>query len=181
MNAIKITRYVDIPSFTRWPAWTCHAPWTSIFAQLEDIGGEGGLDLSPDFQREHVWSEEQQVRYVEFCLRGGRSSRDVLFNCVTWNAGVGQAAPAVLVDGKQRLEAVRRFLKDEIRVFGSLRSEFEGKLSNLRDSAYFKIYVNDLPTRADVLRWYLDLNDGGVVHTREEIDRVRELLRQEPV
>jgi hypothetical protein len=30
------------------------------------------------------------------------------------------------------------------------------------------------------LQWYLDLNDGGVVHTKEELDKVRGLLTLEP-
>jgi hypothetical protein len=33
----------------------------------------------------------------------------------------------------------------------------------------FVFAVNDLPTRAAVLQWYLDLNTGGVVHTSHEI------------
>lgn len=39
--------------------------------------------------------------------------------------------------------------------------------------------VNELRTRAEVLRWYLQLNSGGVVHTEEELARVRALLEAE--
>jgi hypothetical protein len=39
--------------------------------------------------------------------------------------------------------------------------------------------VNDLKTREEVLQWYLDLNSGGVVHTEEELNRVREMLEKE--
>jgi hypothetical protein len=36
----------------------------------------------------------------------------------------------------------------------------------------FKMHVNQL-------EWYLQLNNGGVVHTEEEINRVRQLLDDE--
>jgi len=42
-----------------------------------------------------------------------------------------------------------------------------------------KINVNDLQTRAEVLQWYIDFNSGGVVHTAEEIARVKALLEKE--
>ncbi len=43
----------------------------------------------------------------------------------------------------------------------------------------FVFCVNDLQTRAEVLQWYLDLNEGGVVHTSEELNRVRAMLAKE--
>lgn len=44
-----------------------------------------------------------------------------------------------------------------------------------------KFNVNDLQTRTEVLRWYIEMNSGGVVHSDEEIERVKELLRQEEI
>ena len=40
------------------------------------------LQLTPNFQRGYVWTEYQQIKYVEFILRGGKSGRDFYFN---WN------------------------------------------------------------------------------------------------
>ena len=40
---------------------------------------EEGLDLCPDFQRGHVWTVEQQIAFVEYVLRGGKTS-ELLFN-----------------------------------------------------------------------------------------------------
>lgn len=81
----------------------------------------------------------------------------------------------VLVDGLQRLTAVMRFLKGEITAFGYYYGEFEDKPHDCD----FILCINDLPTRALVLQWYLDLNSGGVVHTQEELDRARMLLSLE--
>jgi len=92
----------------------------------------------------------------------------------------GNQGQMVLVDGKQRLEAVRKFLRNELPVFKHTIEEFEDKKIMLRSSnANFIFKVNNLKTRKEVLQWYLDLNSGGVVHTSEEIEKVRRLLEQE--
>jgi len=38
-----------------------------------------------------------------------------------------------------------------------------------------------LEKAGEVLQWYLDFNSGGVVHTEEELKKVRELLESEKV
>jgi len=165
-------RLTDIPRFTRTPTYHITGDWKSFF---EYWLLEHTPNLNPDFQRAHVWTKAKQVAYVEFCLRGGSSSRAILFNQPGWNAG--ERGDLVLVDGKQRIEAVRRFLSDEIAVFGHRLSEFADKL---RHHEYcFDIHVNDLKTRAEVLQWYLDIYTGGVVHTDVELDKVRHLLELE--
>jgi len=138
--------------------------------------GQGRLELDPDFQRHYVWNEHQQARYVEFILKGGASSYTLYWNREDWNGE--NKKPFTIVDGKQRLEAVRKFMRNDLRVFGYLYnggylySEFAGRLPL---NARFNMNVNDLD-RAGVLAWYIDLNAGGTAHTEEEIKKVRALL-----
>jgi uncharacterized protein with ParB-like and HNH nuclease domain len=135
------------------------------------------FELDPDFQRNHVWSREKQVRFVEFILRGGTSALNIYFNCPGWQAcSHVEGGRFVLVDGKQRLEAVRAFLRGDFPVCGHYFAEFTDRLPL---HARFSVHINNLPTDAEVLQWYLDLNDGGVVHTTEEIARVRAMLEAE--
>jgi len=136
------------------------------------------FELDPDFQRYHVWDDVKRTRYVEFILRGGRSSRALYFNCAGY-LGPDDEGPMQLVDGKQRLTAVRRWLRDEVRAFGVFHSDMVGRMG--LGGPGFKVHVNNLPRRADVLRWYLELNAGGVAHTPEEIARVQALLDREPL
>ena len=113
---------------------------------------------------------------MEYILRGGKSSRDIIFNCRGWQADY--SGPMVLVDGKQRLEAARRFLRNEISIFGGHRyADFEDSIRMPNPS--FTFHVNDLHTRAEVLQYYLDINTGGTVHTSDEITRVQQLLDRE--
>jgi len=169
--------FQTIPKFKSWGNYVCDIGFSYLEEQLEDFSKGYDLDLDPDFQRGHVWTEEQQIAFVEFMLKGGKSGRDILFNCSGWNSNkIGQL---VLVDGKQRIEAMRKFLRDELAVFGGYTySKFEGKIRAISQSR-FRFHVNDLPTRKEVLQWYLEINTGGTPHTEEEIEKVKKLLEKE--
>ena len=136
-----------------------------------------GLDLAPDFQRGHKWTETQQSRFVEFLLQGGNGvANTILLNCC------GYSSPKIrgtytIVDGLQRLTAVRRFVGNEIPVFGHFRREF-------RDTPRIHLgrllwVIVEIGTRAELLRMYLALNRGGTPHTDEDIARVEALLAEE--
>ena len=130
-----------------------------------------GLDLDPDFQRGHVWTESQQIAFVEFILRGGTGSGEIKFNCKGWMGNY--EGPFVIVDGKQRLEAVRKFLRNELKAFGTLYQDFTGCLPSHAELIFS---VNNLNTRKEVLIWYLEMNSGGTPHSNEELEKVQKLL-----
>ena len=137
---------------------------------------EEGLDLCPDFQRGHVWTPQQQTEFVEYILRGGKTS-EILLNAKGGYSGICENF--VCVDGLQRLTALLLFLDDKLAIFGGhTRSQIEG-IELLLKEIYLTFRINELPTRKAVLQWYLELNAGGTPHTDGEIDRVRDLLSKE--
>lgn len=133
------------------------------------------LQLNPKFQRGHVWSEDQQIAYVEFLLRGGKSGRDFYFN---WNKITDEY---VCVDGLQRTTALYKFVNEEIKVFGQYFSEFEfGIVAGKTALAEFRlnVYQNHLTSKRELLEWYLDMNSGGTPHSAEEIERVKKMIEE---
>ena len=130
-------------------------------------------DMNPDFQRGYVWNQTQKEHYVEWILRNGDSGRDIYFNHPGWfREWDGRM---VIVDGKQRVEAVLAFIHNKVKAYGYYRKEYQDQWNNLHCS--FHVHVADLETRKEVLQWYLDMNTGGTMHTNEEVEKVRELLR----
>jgi len=173
-------RFRDIPQLTPDSGYRANIPWRSVEDwlagyQFDVSTGFASLNLDPDFQRGHVWTRAQQIAYVEFGLRGGKWSNMLRFNCTGWNRRM--EGPFEIVDGKQRLEAVRAFLRDDIPAFGLKRSEFEDQLRGFEPD--FLVLINNLDTRAEVLQWYLEINSGGIAHSPEEIARVQQLLEVE--
>jgi len=85
--------------------------------------------------------------------------------------------PMVCVDGLQRLTAILKMLHGEIKVFGIYLNEFEDYTVMMR-GLNILINVNDLKTKKEVLQWYLDFNQGGTVHSNEELTRVKKMLEE---
>lgn len=173
-------RFSDIPQLTNSGTYEVSFNLETIWKTLKEWQEESGLDLNPDFQRLHVWTEAQQIAWLEYIMRGGKSGRVIYLNNPDWNkVGRGKGYnDFVLVDGKQRLEAIRRFMANEIKVYGNYRRDYQDKPCMLRQSRIL-INVNDLPTKAAVLTWYCEMNAGGTPHTAEEIDKAKALLESE--
>lgn len=166
----------DIPRFPQ-AHYSVHVDLDSLADALDRYVNDLGLDMNPDFQRGHVWSEHQASRYVEFILQGGESGRTIIFNHPGWMSSY--EGDFVLVDGLQRLTALRGFLEDRVPVFGKHLSDYKGGLRGANSTLLFSI--SKLKTRAEVLDWYLALNSGGTPHNEAELRRVRELRDLEGV
>ena len=166
--------YNDIQKYTRDGHYRIDVSLDYLEHLIERYTDDYDAELNPDFQRGHVWDEGRQIAFVEHILRGGKGSNEIRFNCPDW--GSGARRKMVLVDGLQRVTACMRFLQNEIPAFGHLHSEWDGLA---RSDIGLVVRVNDLKTREEVLRWYLEINTGGVVHTDEEISKVRKLLEIE--
>ena len=164
------SKLFDFESVKKYPhtrfEMTCFWRYLDLF--FEDYGA--AVDLNPDFQRCHVWTREQQSKYIEFILRGGQSASVLYFNL---DSSRGEHGTLELVDGKQRLEAVKAWMSNEIPAFGYRRNQIT-KITNIVES--FKINIAEMTSRADVLEWYLMINEGGTPHSSEELQRVHALL-----
>lgn len=134
------------------------------------------LQLNPDFQRGHVWTQDQQEKYIEFILRGGKTGRDFYFN---WNKKTNEYA---CVDGLQRTTAFMKFVNGEIKVFDQYFDEFGfTKMEtggNPLPEFRVNVYINYLEGKKEILEWYFDMNAGGTPHTSDEIKRIKKMIQE---
>lgn len=178
--------FSDIKKLIHGGSYTVDVPLSILNDWIDSRSSDCAADLDPDFQRGHVWTDEQHSRYVEFLLRGGQSQITLYWNHPFYTGSKTAASDLddrlVLVDGKQRLTACLKFMRNEIPAFGHYLDDYSdpndrrGALGMC--GARLRMNVNNLQTRRDLLQWYLDLNDGGIAHSKEEIDRVRGLLAE---
>jgi uncharacterized protein with ParB-like and HNH nuclease domain len=170
---MKIILEEVAPQYTRQAAYVVNVPWRYLEKKLSDWSEDQEVLISPDYQRAHVWTKPQQIKYVEYIMRGGHAGKQIYWNCADW--GQGYNKPIELVDGKQRITAVRKFMNNEIEAFGYKARDFK----YLRDTKLDMIfYINNLKTKKEVLQWYLDLNEGGTPHTEDELSFVRGMLEE---
>lgn len=171
----------DFPAFYKIPpmildgGYFVDVSWKYLQETINGYIESFGLVMIPDFQRGHVWTDEQRIAFVEFKLRGGRGSDVIYFNHPDRNWEFNH--DFVIVDGLQRITAVLKFMNNEIPAFGYLYDEYDDELTGIHPRLKFN--VNSLKTREEVLQWYLDINSKGTPHTKAEIERVRKLLEKE--
>lgn len=173
-------RFRDIPKLIN-ARYTVNAPILHIGEMLADYKEYYGLDLLPDFQRGHVWNESQKVAFMEYLFRGGRFRTDIKFNMPGWPDN--PQGNMVIVDGLQRITAITDFMANKVPIFGNTRTEWSARDTSfgavLTSLHAVSFSVNGLQTRAEVLQWYLELNEYGTPHSSSELARVRELLTTE--
>lgn len=171
-------RFCDIDPYVPSNSYHVNVGLDYLPAQLYRYVHHYGLDIDPDFQRGRVWTQRQKELFMEYFLRDGRSGKDIFINCPTWvrgNCGIDNPDSwMVLVDGKQRITAAIEFMNNQVQVFGHYYREFKDKPRITHSS--FNWHVNSLATREEVLHWYLQLNEGGTVHTEADLSKVHRLL-----
>lgn len=142
----------------------------------------GGFEYNPDFQRGYVWTQEQQIAYMESFVSNVLSvqQRTITLNCPEFG-NYNDKSPCelhgfVIVDGLQRVTAIQAFLKGEFKVFGKFTYEdLDNSRFSLRRKT-IKVQVFAWRMKKDILEYYLLFNNGGTVHSKEEIQRVRAML-----
>lgn len=174
----KITRFKDIPKFTRFGCYEVNVPLESIPNQIREWQKNKlhYLQLCPDFHRGYVWTETQQVAYMEYLFRGGNASKIIYFNMPSWLSDRKyDYDDFVCVDGLQRLTSVLKFMNNEIPIFGNYFREFDDGIPTDVDLLF---NINNLKTKKEVLQWYVDMNAGGTPHTNGEIEKVRKMIQE---
>lgn len=162
--------------------WHCGFSYLENWLKAETEIIEFGVELVPDFQRGHVWNIAQQTKYIENVLRRiiDESGLTIRFNCPSWQTDRTRESnlidQMVCIDGLQRLTSIRKFIAGELKVFGITFDQLPMR-QILRDlQIIVKMY--DFQFKAELLQFYLDINEGGIAHSDDELERVRNLLKE---
>ena len=169
------------------PLYTVDMEASRAYRQLSSMSLDygGPLDLTPDYQRGHVWSEAQQKDFIAAIFRRAvpESAMVLQFNCSNWDTFDEVVPNADLpkglqcLDGLQRLTAFTRFANNEIDVAGLYADDLSNSRYALsRGLIQFRVNIYSFHTRREVLEHYLAINAGGTPHSPAKIERVKGLL-----
>ena len=64
-----ITKFADIPQFTRNATYKVDLGWNHFPEAFKEYVKEG-LNIDPDYQRGHVWTEKQQIAKLPDIMKG---------------------------------------------------------------------------------------------------------------
>ena len=142
-----------------------------------DLHSNGQLDLNPRFQRRSVWTRRDRMYFLDTIFRGYPSPSIYLSKDVSEN---GDSVFRV-VDGKQRLETILMFAKDEIvlrnygdtSVDGRKWSEMRKNRELLRRFLDYVIPVEQLTVGDDLNEVFDRLNRNNKNLNRQELRHAR--------
>ena len=143
------------------------------------------FNLNPDYQRSHVWANDQASKFVGFLIEGGQPPLIFLQRYDTdKNAPKGSEywnLPIEVIDGQQRIRAIYGWMKDQYPATLTDGREIwfhDTDEIDRRCLPHIRVAFVDI-SREERLKFYLSLNRGGTIHTDAEINRVRDLLDKE--
>ena len=155
---------------------------------MDDDEMRSKVDLNPIFQRGHVWTREQQVAYIENFLRSPQTvNKTIYMNDLFIYGSAGKvtdennmvAGKIVCLDGLQRLTAALDFIHGKFTVFGGVSYDDilnSPSRTRILNECVFDINYLLLSNNKEVIDFYVDFNAGGTPHTKEEIERVKNLI-----
>lgn len=128
--------------------------------------------MTPEFQRSNTkWSQEMQISYIENVISGYRG--DLLLYYVR-NQDAGYC---YILDGLQRLTALKDFIDGKFLVFGgaSFDELVEMKVGALRGTLTLKIYEFD--DHISACKHYINMNKN-ITHSPEDLTTAYEFLEE---
>lgn len=176
---MKYNNFQDIPQFPQ-AYYKIDVSLDFLNETLEqwnspDMGNP--LILNPEWQRGHVWTKEQQIKFMEFFLMGGTTGSQLWFNCSSWQGAYN--TPTYCLDGLQRITAAQKFINNEIPAFGTLCKDYSGKMRSLTHNR-FTFNMLCIKNKKELLNIYVMFNSGGTIHKPEEIERIKKMIAETP-
>lgn len=130
----------------------------------------------PPWQREEVWTEKQQVSFCEGIFLGFGCGFLVV-NGREWVGSDGTPAPMAgwLIDGQQRVAAIRNFFSGKLAVFGSIYWKdipVQEQRRRFLSQPFHHLEIEYIADEPTLKALYTRLNRGGTAHTASDMARL---------
>ena len=138
-----------------------------------------GIDYTPEYQRDYVWSLEDKIALIESIMNNIDIGKFTFVYLSFEEAEKRYGRNFEILDGKQRMKAIIEFYEDRFEYKGKKFSEL-----SFPDVHAFKGHpishaeLRDV-TKEQILRTFIKLNTTGRVMEKEHIERVREAWLKE--
>ena len=128
----------DLRGVENWAAgavlWSTDWTAETLISQLD----RGNIDLDPSFQRRSAWSEQKQSLFIESLILGLPIPQLILADAK------GKKGSFIVIDGKQRLLAIRRFAAmDENKGFEPLKLRGLKERADLNGKTYEQLLKDE--------------------------------------
>jgi len=134
----------------------------------------GGVDFDIDYQRDHVWTLADKVALIESIFNNIDIGKFVF---VQRNYGT-EGCLYEIIDGKQRLTALREFYEDRFQYKGFYFSELSQFDKNKFDDHPIAYGYLENPDKKAILETFIKMNTCGKPMAIKHLDKVKKLLNE---
>jgi hypothetical protein len=133
---------------------------------------DGGIDMNPEYQRDYVWSVEDQVCLIDSIFNNrGIGSYILCFN------GYDKDTMYEILDGKQRCKAIIDYFEDKFAYKGVLYSELSQSDRNHFENIVYPRATVEKPTREQKIKIFIHVNTTGKHMSPEHLEKVKGMLK----
>ncbi|MDQ0885921.1 hypothetical protein QFZ81_001009 [Paenibacillus sp. V4I9] len=151
-----------------------HLDFSQIFLQgIIDKAYYNGVDLSPSYQIDFIWSLDEKVKLIDSIFNGFGIGEFVFVRLESENQGMFEYE---ILDGKERMKTILEFYEDRFSYKGMLYSDLCDN-----DQGSFIFYSTRFAVLSGIseeqkLRYFLKLNGYGSKINQESLEKVRQRL-----
>lgn len=170
LNIRKITEKYDLDLFERNSLGLRFSK--TKLRELVNRYYEDGIDVEPEYQREHVWELEDKQKLINSIFTG----MDIGKFVISFNSSVLSSEDGFMyeiIDGKQRLTAIIEYYEDKFECNGVKFSDL-----SIMDKKGFMSTTIDIAETEDLSEkkkreYFLAINDMGKPVDKSHIEKVR--------
>lgn len=133
---------------------------------------EGGIDMCPVYQRDYVWSIDDQISLIDSIF----NNRNIGSYILCFN-GYDKDTMYEILDGKQRCKALIDFFEDKFEYKGKLYSQLNYRDRNHFDNFVFPRAQLDKPTHEQKIKTFIHVNTTGKHMSPEHLEKVKDMLK----
>lgn len=167
-------RNLEVEKYTDDKYYPLSYQQRDIYGLLVMLYSEYGFDFDPDYQRDHVWELEDKVDLIDSIL----AKRDIgkfVINHRPWH----DTEPLnEVIDGKQRLSAIKEFYEDGFRYKGKLFSELHPRDRATFEGKAVAVAITNELNRTEILKIFLAVNTTGRPQCLDHLENVKKLLEE---
>lgn len=138
-----------------------------------------GVDMNPEYQRELVWELEDKQKLIHSIFNNIDIGKFVFIKRDYDSRKNATPHLMEILDGKQRLTAIKDFWEDRFQYNGFYYSQLHPRDQSHFDSFLISMAEVSNPTKEQIYRYFLRLNTSGKPIAQSHLDKVAGLLHGE--
>lgn len=134
-----------------------------------------GIDMNPEYQRDYVWTKEDQENLIDSIFQNIDIGKFVFVRLPFKS----NSPTYEILDGKQRIKAIKDFYEDRLLYKGFKFSELSKKDRGFFDNYHVSVCEVADCSQKQKLRIFYHINISGKVMGKKHLEKIKKMIESE--